>query len=67
MWANEQALGRNWLTADSANLVDFGDVCRVDLFWKDGAQAYVLEDTREEAIATLNRLGWQLAEPAMGA
>jgi hypothetical protein len=67
MWANDLALGRNWQTADSAALVDFGDVCRVDLFWKDGAQAYVLEDTRDEAITTLNRLGWQLSGPAIAA
>lgn len=65
MWTNELATGRNWLTADRAFMVNFGDVFRVELHWNDGGQAYVLEDTLDEAVATLARLGWQLAEPAL--
>lgn len=53
MWANEKAMGRNWYTSDTASLTDFGDCFRVNLFWADGGEAYIIHDTKDEAIAYL--------------
>lgn len=58
MNANKKALGRNWYTADRAKLHDFGDCFRVHLYWDDGAEAYILHDTKKEAIADLMRWGF---------
>ena len=58
MHANELALGRNWMTADVAKLHSFGDCFRAHLYWNDGAEAYILCDTKEEAMKELRSLGW---------
>lgn len=58
MYANEQAIGRNWYTADMAAMHRFDDCCRVNLHWKDGAEAYVIVDTQEEAEILLQRYGF---------
>ena len=58
MFANDIAIGRNWMTADSAKLNDFGDCFRAHLYWNDGGEAYILCDTKGEALAELRRLGW---------
>jgi hypothetical protein len=58
MTANKKALGRNHYTADSASMTDFGDCCRVNLRWVDGAEVYTIHDTKEQAIAYLNQHGF---------
>ena len=58
MHANEQALGRNWYTAQTASLHKFDDCCRIELHWSDGGLAYFLEDTQEEAENILRRYGF---------
>lgn len=58
MHATDGALGRNWMFADRAELRDFGDCFRATLFWNDGESVYFLEDTRDEAVHHLNRLGF---------
>lgn len=58
MNGNQLSIGRNHMTADQASLTDFGDCFRVNLNWNDGAYVYALYDTKEEAIAHLNRLGY---------
>lgn len=61
MHANALALGRNHSTADVASLTEFGgtDPCfRVDLKWNDGGHFYEIHDTKGEAVAHLNRLGF---------
>ena len=58
MHANQQALGRNHYTADSASMTDFGDCVRTNIFWNDGAEVYEIFDTKEAAIANLARLGF---------
>lgn len=59
MNANDKATGRNWYTADRATLHDFGDCFRAHIYWDDGAEAYTLHDTKDEAVEQLNRLGFQ--------
>jgi hypothetical protein len=59
MHANDKATGRNWYTADTAKLHDFGDCFRAHIYWDDGAEAYTLHDTKAEAVDQLNRLGFQ--------
>ena len=59
MYANQQALGRNWKTADSATMTTFNDCARVNLYWKDGAEVYFIEDTKAEAVLSLSRLGFK--------
>ena len=58
MHANDIALDRNWATADSCTVTNFGDCVRVDLRWTDGGYAYSLEDTRAEAVAFAARMGF---------
>lgn len=58
MNGNALSLGRNHTTADRASLTDFGDCFRVNLDWADGASVYCIYDTKEEAVAHLNRLGF---------
>lgn len=58
MWTNEKAAGRNWMTADSATLTDFGDCARINLYWNDGGEAYSLEDTKAIAVKELELLGF---------
>ena len=61
MNGNALSLGRNHTTADQASLTSFGglDECyRVDLRWNDGAHVYMIHDTKAEAVAHLNRLGF---------
>lgn len=58
MNGNTQSLGRNWMTADTASVTDFGDCARADLRWNDGAHVYVIHDTKAEAVADLARLGF---------
>jgi len=58
MYANEQALGRPWRTADSAELTTFQDCARVTLIWRDGARVYFLEDDERAAVLELHRLGF---------
>jgi hypothetical protein len=58
MNGNELSLGRNHYTADSGSLTDFGDCFRAELKWADGAHVYSIFDTKAEAVAYLNRLGW---------
>jgi len=55
---NKASLGRNWLTAEQACTVNFGDCCRVDLRWNDGAYVYALYDTEDAAAECLRSLGW---------
>lgn len=57
MWANDKMNGRSWLTADRATMTVFHDCARVNLYWNDGAECYIIEDTREDAIAALRRYG----------
>jgi len=59
MWTNEAAIGKNWSTADRATLTTFSDCARFNLYWNDGGEAYSLEDTKEEAIKQLERLGFK--------
>ena len=58
MNGNQLALGRNHTTADSVSMTDFGDCFRVDIRWNDGAHVWVIYDTRDEAVAHANNLGW---------
>jgi hypothetical protein len=58
MNGNNLSIGRNHSTANKASMVDFGDCFRVDLRWDDGAYVYMIHDTKEEAAAHLNRLGF---------
>lgn len=58
MYANDLALGRPHDSADTLTLTAFTDCFRVDLQWSDGAHAYVVHDTLDEAVAHANRLGW---------
>lgn len=58
MNGNELSLGRNHRTADMASVTQYADCARVDLKWNDGAYVYVIYDTRAEADAHLNRLGF---------
>ena len=60
MYANELVGDKNWASADSCSLVNFGDCVRVDLRWNDGAYAYHLVDTMEEANKIANSLGFYL-------
>ena len=53
MHANDKAIGRSWYTADSASLTDYGDCFRVNLFWNDGGKAFILHDTKTDALAYL--------------
>ena len=59
MYANEKVLGKYWGSADRAQLVDFGDCARAELFWNDGGYAYYIEDNKADAIAHLERLGFK--------
>ena len=54
----DMALGRNWSRADFAQIVDFGDCCRAEVHWNDGAYEYVLHDSKDEAIEHLHSLGF---------
>ena len=58
MYANDQALGRNWYTADSASIKHGNDWFRWELHWVDGALVYGIEDTKQEAIDALARYGF---------
>lgn len=58
MTANDKAIGRNDYTADKVTMTDFGDCFRVDIRWQDGAHVYMVHDTKAEAIAHVNKLGW---------
>lgn len=58
MYASENALGRNWMTADCAELTEFSDCARATLKWNDGAYVYFIEDSKEQAVKELNRLGF---------
>jgi hypothetical protein len=58
MNANTLAIGRNHYTADTGSMTDFGDCFRVDIRWNDGAHVYTIHDTKSEAVAHLNRLGF---------
>ena len=58
MNVNDKALGRNWFTAHSAELTTFSDCARWTIRWDDGAEVTGLEDTREQALAALNRYGF---------
>ena len=58
MNANSLALGRNHSTADAVSIVNFGDCCRVDVRWNDGAYVYSIYDTKAEALAHVHSLGW---------
>ena len=58
MTANKLALGRNHSLADSASITDFGDCIRVNINWDDGAYVYIVYDTKADAVAHLNALGW---------
>jgi hypothetical protein len=58
MNGNQLALGRSHTTADSVSMIDFGDCFRVDIRWNDGAHVWVIYDTRNEAVAHANNLGW---------
>ena len=58
MNGNALALGRNHASADVGSLTDFGDCFRVNLSWNDGAFVYVIYDTKAEAVAHLNRIGF---------
>lgn len=60
MYANNIAVGRNWITADHAKLFSFGDCFRAHIYWLDGGEAYTLHDTKSEAIADLNRWGFHV-------
>lgn len=55
---NSLSLGRNWMSADSAALVEFYDCARVDLKWDDGAALCLIADSKAEALAELARLGF---------
>ena len=63
---NEMALGRNWRTADHAELKIFNDCATFFLFWDDGAWVCCCEDSAQEAIAELNSLGWYSPEHMAG-
>ena len=58
IYSNAQATGRNWTSADSAQVKDFGDCARVTLEWDDGAILYFLTETAAEAHAEVARLGF---------
>jgi hypothetical protein len=58
MNGNQLSIGRNHSTADRASLTDFGDCFRVNLDWDDGANVYVLYDTKDDAVQHLARLGF---------
>lgn len=58
MHANNLAIGRNHYTAESGFLTAGADWFRVTLKWSDGAEVYAIYDTKQEAIAHLNRLGF---------
>ena len=58
MNGNQLSLGRNHSTADKASLSAGADWFRVNLNWADGAYVYCLYDTRDEAVAHLNSLGF---------
>lgn len=63
MYANDQALGRNHSTSDTASIVNGGTYMepwfRVELKWNDGAIVTETYDTREEAVNHLVSLGWK--------
>ena len=64
MYASLEALGRNWLEADAAEITEFDDCARVTLRWNDGAYLYFIEENTpkmkgvEQARIELRRLGW---------
>jgi len=58
MNASQNAVGRNFYQADSAELTTFSDCARWTLRWNDGAFVYAVEDTKAEAVAALNRYGF---------
>lgn len=64
MYANEKAIGRNWYTADSAKLVEGGNKylgnawARWELHWNDGGIVCCTEDSHAEAVAALQRYGF---------
>ena len=58
MNGNEQSIGRNHSTADKASMTSFGDCFRVDIRWNDGAHVYMIHDTKAEALAHLESLGF---------
>jgi hypothetical protein len=47
-----------WSTAQRADVMDFGDCFRVNLYWDNGDHCYVIEDTKDDAIAALTRYGF---------
>jgi hypothetical protein len=47
--AIDKAAGRNVRTSDRVEITDFGDCCRTDYWWDDGACRSILHDTRTEA------------------
>ena len=60
----KNAHGRNWTSADSAQVRDFGDCARVTLEWDDGASLYFLTDSKAQAHAELARLGFAPSKAA---
>jgi len=58
MNGNQQSIGRNWFTADTAELTTFNDCARWTLKWNDGAEVYGIEDTKQEAVDALRRYGF---------
>lgn len=58
MTANKLALGRNHYTAQTGFLTIGDNWFRVTLKWNDSAEVYAIYDTKQEAIAHLNRLGF---------
>lgn len=58
MYANALATGRNHYTAETGSLTVGDDWARVDLRWADGAHVSEVYDSKAEAVAHLNRLGF---------
>lgn len=58
MYASDNAVGRSFYTADTAELTTFDDCARWTIRWNDGAWVYCVEDTKEEAAAALRRYGF---------
>jgi hypothetical protein len=61
MTGNQLSIGRNWSTADSISMTEFGgsDPCfRIDIRWNDGGHVYLFYDTKAEALAHVHSLGW---------
>lgn len=57
----DSSLGRDWSTADTVSMTAFNgyDPCwRVDVRWDDGAHAYLIYDSVDEALAHVRALGW---------